>query len=70
MDNIRDYKIKEYNLLARPFITVYCGSTVLAHTAIGCVLGELTVITAPISIPIIYTCISYNDELKKLFKIK
>ena len=71
IDNIRNnYKIKEYNLFVKPFITVYYGITIIAHTAIGYSLGGLTVMTAPISIPIIYEYISYEDELRKIFKIE
>ena len=71
IDNIRNnYKIKEYNLFVTPLITVYYGITIIAHITIGYSLGGLTVMTAPISIPIIYAYISYEDELKKLFKIE
>jgi len=35
----------------------------------GFVVGGITVGIAPISIPIIYTYISYENELRKLFKL-
>jgi len=48
---------------------IYHTTQICAYIGFGFVVGGITVGIAPISIPIIYTYISYENELRKLFKL-